>query len=467
MILNCAIHLTYHQAMRKCVRSIFCLVLLLLSISLSAQTNRKTELEQQKIRLLDEIELANKILEETRESRASSLGSIETVEQKLRLRQNLVRTLDRETELLTEEMDQLQEDIDTMQVEISRLKEEYAEMIRQAYKSRSKQSRLMFLMSSQSFNQAIRRLEYLKQYSDFRRRQVEEIKKTEIELNEKIAELAEQKTKKEALRTQLEQERNTLLAEREEQKKNIAQLQDKEKEITSELKEKQARAKKLENEIQRIIAAEIRRAKDKAIRQGIEEEAQRVGLIAGKDYTNRTNNRDLKSLIEKKKKELRAANKPVEESKPAPTYGLTPEATKLAASFTANRSLLPWPVKRGIVVANFGPQRHPVAKSVVLNNNGIDIATEKGSTALASFDGEVTSILRIPAEGFVVFVKHGNYFTIYKNLSELYVKSGDKVTARQELGKILTNEADGKTVLHFELWKETQVLDPLPWLARR
>lgn len=453
--------------MRKCARAILFLFLLISSVALEAQTNRKTELEQQKVRLLDEIELANKILDETRENRASTLGNIETVEQKLRLRENLVRTLDRETEIITREMDQLQTDIDTMEKQVARLKEDYAEMIQQAYKSRSKQSRLMFLLSSESFNQAIRRLEYLKQYSDFRRRQVEEIKKKESELNGKIAELTEQKTRKERLRTQLERERKKLLAERIEQQKNIAQLQDKEKEITAELKEKQARANKLENEIQRIIAAEIRRAKDKAIRQGIEEEAQRVGLIAGKEYTARTSNRDLKALIEKKKNELRAANKPVEEPKTKPSYDLTPEASKLAASFTANRSLLPWPVERGIVVANFGPQRHPVAKSVVLNNNGIDIATEKGSTALSSFDGEVTSILRIPAEGFVVFVKHGNYFTIYKNLSELYVKSGDEVVARQELGKILTNDTDGKTVLHFELWKETQVLDPLPWLARR
>lgn len=453
--------------MRKCARYILLLLGLVLPLLMVAQSERKTELEQQKIRLLDEIELANKILEETRESRASTLGNIETVEQKLRLRQNLVRTLDRETELITEEMDQLQTDIDTMEKQVTRLKEDYAEMIRQAYKSRSKQSRLMFLLSSQSFNQAIRRLEYLKQYSDFRRRQVDEIKRTESELSEKIAELGQQKAKKEVLRSQLEQERQKLLAEKKEQQKNIDELQVQEKEIASELKEKQARANKLENEIQRIIAAEIRKAKDKAIRQGIEEEAERLGLIAGKDFTNRTNNRDLQALIEKKKTELREANKPVAAAPAKPTYGLTPEATKLSASFTANRSLLPWPVERGIVVANFGPQRHPVAKSVVLNNNGIDIATEQGSKALAAFDGEVTSILRIPAEGFVVFVKHGNYFTIYKNLSELYVKKGDEVKAKQELGKILTNDSDGKTVLHFELWKETQVLDPLPWLARK
>lgn len=453
--------------MVKCARSILLILGLAISLLATAQSEKKAELEQQKIRLLDEIELANKILEETRESRASFLGNIETVEQKLRLRQNLVRTLDRETELISQEIDQMQADIDTMENQVARLKEHYAEMIRQAYKSRSKQSRLMFLMSSASFNQAVRRLEYLKQISDFRRRQVDEIIKTEAELDQKIGELTEQKAKKEGLRAQLEQERQKLLVEKREQEKSINALQDREKEIATELKEKQARANKLENEIQRVIAAEIRRSKEKAIRGGIEEEAERLGLISGKDYTNRTSNLNLTALIDKKKKALREANKPVAETKAKPTYDLTPEATKLSAGFAANRSILPWPVERGIVVTNFGPHRHPVAKSVVLNNNGIDIATEQGSKALASFDGEVTSILRIPSEGFVVFVKHGNYFTIYKNLSDLYVKKGDMVIAKQELGKILTNESDGKTVLHFELWQETQVLDPLPWLARK
>ncbi|MDZ7848036.1 MAG: peptidoglycan DD-metalloendopeptidase family protein [Owenweeksia sp.] len=206
--------------------------------------------------------------------------------------------------------------------------------------------------------------------------------------------------------------------------------------ITTELKEKQARAKRLENEIQRIIAAEIRKSRERAVRSNIEEEAKRVGLVT---TTNRTGNEALKELIEKKKNELREANKPVAEAPAKTSYELTPAASRLAANFTANKSLLPWPVERGIVVAKFGPYRHPVAKSVVLNNNGIDIATEQGSSALASFDGEVTSRFRIPGEGFVVFVKHGNYFTIYKNLSELFVKSGDQVKAPQELGKLLTN----------------------------
>ncbi|MEQ9263478.1 MAG: peptidoglycan DD-metalloendopeptidase family protein [Owenweeksia sp.] len=452
--------------MTKCVRLI---LILLMGFSLAQNSyaqgnNRKEKLQQLKIRLQDEIELANKILSETRKSQNSSLGAIETVEQKLKLRQDLIRTIDRELEILDKDIYRLDGEVDTLQKRVEKLKDDYAKMIRQAYKSKNKYSRLMFLLSSRDFNQAIRRLEYLKQYSEFRRRQVEEVKKQQNELNEKIAELNRQKTRKAALRGQMEKEKSTLVTEKKSQEKAIADLRLKEKEITKELKEKQTEAKKLENEIQRIIAAEIRRAREQAIRRQIEDEAIQMGLVSGKDFTNRTSNESLKVLIDKKKKALAAANKPVKESN-IPAYNLTPEATRLAANFAANRSRLPWPVERGLVVARFGPQQHPIAKSVIINNNGIDIATEKGSKARATFDGEVSRVIRTPGAALAVFIRHGNYFTVYNNLSEVYVKQGDNVKSMQEIGSVFFNELEGKTVLHFELWKELQVVDPLPWLS--
>ncbi len=453
--------------MQKCAKLLFVFVFCLPLITLG-QRDRKLELEKQKVRLQDEIELANELLKETRENRESSLGNIQTVEQKLRLRQNLIRTLDRETDLINEEVSELETEIDTLEAQVARLKNEYAAMIRQARKSSNRFSRLMFIFSSTDFNQAMRRLEYLKQISEYRRRQVEEIQEKENILNEKIATLSQQKLKKEALRGQMERERQTLIAEREDYQQNISNLKQKESEIASELKSKKAKALQLDQEIQRIIAAEIKRAKERAIRQGIESEAKKVGLIAGKDFSNRTTNRQLEGMIAAKKEELKAANKPVEEKSESPSYALTPEASRLAASFAANKSLLPWPVDRGIIILGFGPYRHPVAKSVELDNNGIDIATEKGSTARAAFEGEVTSqgIIRVPGEGFAVIVNHGSYYTIYRYLSEVYVKSGDKVTPKQNIGLIRTDD-QGKTVLHFELWKENQPLNPEPWLAQK
>lgn len=454
--------------MLRCAKQLLVLLFLCAAVVASAQRDdRKVKLERQKIRLQDEIELANKILLETRNTKKLSLINVETVEQKLRLRQNLINTLDRETEMLNRESAKLQMDIDTLEAQVAQLKDDYAEMIRQARKSSDNYSRLMFILSSRDFNQALRRLEYLKQYSEYRRRQVEEIKQKEADLSDKLVELNRQKIKKEVLKAQMQDERNKLIAERNEQQQAIASLSEKESEITKELTEKQVQAKKLENEIQRIIAAEIRRAKEAAIRRGIEDEAKSLGLISGKDFSSRTTNRALEDLIAKKKAELKAANKPVaaKPTAPASSYKLTPEATKLAAGFAANKSLLPWPVERGLVVQGFGPYRHPIAKSVVMNNNGIDIATEKGSKARAAFSGEVSKVIRVPGGAITIIVSHGNYFTIYQNLAEVYVKSGDKVTAKQELGLVYTDPTEGKTILHFELWKETQMLDPQPWLA--
>ena len=448
----------------KGFRNYILLFFLLAALASWGQSNRKEKLQQLKIKLQDEIELANKILSETQKDRELSLSQISTVQKKLKLRENLIRTLDKEQEILGKEIDVLQTDIDTLQKKVNKLKADYAKMIKQAYKSKNKYSRLMFILSSRNFNQAVRRLEYLKQYSEYRRRQVDEITARQNELNEKINVLTRQKERKAALRNQMKAENDKLIAEKEEQESAIASLQTKEKEITKELKNKQKEAKKLENEIQRIIAAEIRRAKEAAIRKQIEDEAKRVGLIAGKDYTKRTANKKLKDLIEKKKAELRAANKPVKESS-APVYALTPEATRLAANFAANKSRLPWPVERGLVISKFGPQRHAIAKSVIINNNGIDIATEKGSKARAAFDGEVSRVLRIPGQALAVIVIHGNYFTYYQNLSEVFVKQGDKIKGMQEIGTVYNNESEGRSVLHFELWKETQSLDPLPWLA--
>lgn len=433
------------------------------------QSAKKDKLQRQKVRLQDEIELANKILSETKKNQVLSLGNIQTVQQKLKLRQNLVRTLDKEMTLLDKNIKKTNSDIDTLEKKIAKLKEDYARMIRQANKSKNKYSRLMFILSSSNFNQAIRRMEYLKQYSEFRRRQVEEINSQQLVLNEKIEKLNSQKSRKSILKTQMEREEAKLLAEKEEQEKTIKELKSRETEIAAELKTKQKQAKKVEGEIQKIIAAEIKRAKQRAIRRQIEDEAKLVGLIESKDYSSKTSNKQLKVLIENKKKEIRASGQNVAAS--PKQYSLTPEAKKLAANFAANRSRLPWPVVRGLVIQKFGSHRHPVAQNVIFTFNGIDIATEKGIKTRAVFEGEVVSAMRIPGGAFALIIGHGSYYSVYQNLSEVYVKMGDKVKNGQDLGLIYT-DAQNQTNLHFEIWKtgsnqQPVPMDPLPWLSQR
>ncbi len=430
------------------------------------QDDHKEKLQQLKVKLQNDIKLANKVLSETKKSQVLSLSEITTLQQKLKLRESLIRTIDKEQEILNREVEELQANVDTIEKKISRLKNDYAKMVRQTRKTKNKYSRLLFILSSRSFNQAIHRLEYLKQYSEYRRRQVDEIVAHQNDLNEKISILSHQKERKNVLRNQIDTEREKLLIEKEEQEKAIARLQKKQSQIIKELKVKQAKAKKLENEIHRIVAAEIRKARKEAIRKQIENEAKKVGLVAGKDYTKRTTNNRLKRLVKKKKAKLRTANKGVEEPI-SPAYSLTPEAIQLASNFAANKNRLPWPVKRGLVISGYGPQRHSVAKSVIINNNGIDIATEKGSKARVTFDGKVSRIIRIPGEALAIIISHGNYFTLYQNLSEVFVKSGDKVKGMQEIGAVYTNENEGCSILHFELWKQTQPLDPLSWLVSK
>tara|TARA_R110002096_G_scaffold434692_1_gene657437 strand:- start:61365 stop:62738 length:1374 start_codon:yes stop_codon:yes gene_type:complete len=457
--------------MSACPKYIFSFLIgfLLAGAMAFGQSGKKDKLQRQKVRLQDEIELANKILSETKKNQELSLSNIQTVQQKLKLRQNLVRTLDKEMILLDKNIRKTNTEIDTLEKKIAKLKEDYARMIRQANKSKNKYSRLMFILSSSNFNQAIRRMEYLKQYSEFRRRQVEEINEKQLALNEKIEKLNSQKTRKAALKSQMEREEAKLIAEKEAQEKTIKELKNKESEIALELKSKQKEAKKIEKEIQRIIAAEIKRAKERAIRRQIEDEAKLVGLVANKDFSSKTSNKQLKVLIENKKKEIRASGQKVAAA--PKQYSLTPEAKQLAANFAANRGRLPWPVVRGLVIQKFGSHRHPIAKNVIVTYNGIDIATEKGVKARSIFQGEVLSAVRIPGGAFAVIVGHGSYFTVYQNLSEVYVKMGDKVKNGQDLGLIYT-DPQNQTNVHVEIWKtgsnqEPVPMDPLPWLSQR
>jgi septal ring factor EnvC (AmiA/AmiB activator) len=438
---------------------------LALASSLQAQESERQKLEAQKIKLLDEIELANRILEETQKDKANSLGTIETVQQKLKLRGRLIRTLDREIELLNEEEADLRESTDTLRVRIETLKASYAVMIKQAYKSRKNISRLMFILSSDDFNQALRRIEYLKQYSAYRERQVREIEKKEKELAKEMDKLRVQKVRKNAVRIQLNLEKKKLSDERLSQEGAILAFQEMEENLNNSLKEKQIEAQKVEKEIGRIIAAEIARVKAAAVRNQLEDRAIEIGLIRGKDFSSNTTNSSIKEIIAKKEAALKAAN--IKVAAAAPNYELTPEARLLSSNFEANRKRLPWPVERGLVVGNFGPQRHPVVKSVIIDNRGIDIATEKNTAIRAIFDGEVIKMFRMPTGQLALIINHGTYFSVYQNLTEITVNKGDKVTKMQSLGKSYTNPINSETKLHFEIWSNQNAVNPLLWLSAK
>lgn len=382
----------------------------------------KEDLQRQKKSLQEEINYTNKLINETQESKRISINQLNTLDQKIRIREELMGTIDREIKLIDLEINRQKEQIDSLENELELLREQYAEMIKQAYRSRSSYTRLMFLLSANDFNQAYKRLQFLKQYNEFRRKQAERLTQMEADLEVRIAALEIEKKEKEALRADKQQERELLAGEKQQQRLTVNALADKERDLKKDLRQKQKDAKRLQEAIQLIIEEEIRKAREAA------------------------KAKDPEAKFE--------------------AFAMTPEAKALSANFTSNRGKLPWPVERGIIVSPYGEQPHPVLRGITIKNDGVDIATQKGAVARSCFEGQVSAIIRIPGAGRAVVVRHGEYLTVYGNLNEVFVAQGQTLATKEMIGTVRTDATDDQTILQFQLWKGASKQDPEPWLFK-
>lgn len=398
-------------------------VLLMLSGISFSQTRK--DLESKKAQLQKEIELTNKLLEETQMDKKTTLNQLKTLRRKISIREELIRTINTELGMLDTQISTTADSIVVLEAQLKRLKGEYAKMIYFAYKNQNAYQRLMFLFAAEDFNQAYKRMKYLQQYSAHRKMQAEQILSTTEELNQKKAELEARKNQKNALLGNEIAEKKNLASEQNQQEGLAKNLQAKEKKLKQDLKTKQEAAARLNRAIEDVIRREIEAAKKRA-------EAE------GKKATPGTS-----------------------------ALAMTPEAAKLSADFAGNRGSLPWPVDQGIITSTFGDHPHPVLKGIMTKNNGIDISTRKGTVARALFDGTVSGVVIIPGANKAVIVRHGEYLSVYSNLDEVYVKMGDKVSTKQNIGLVHTNEEDSKTEIHLEIWKGTTKLDPSDWLFRK
>lgn len=400
----------------------YCFIFLigcLFSVTLFGQS--KTELEKKKKKLLSEINYTNKLLKETEKTKKNSLDQLNVLSTKINQRQALINTLSAQSMLLNKEIKKLEEEINRLEKTLQLLKDEYAKMIYYAFKNRSPYSKLMFVFAADNFNQAYKRLKYLQQYTDFRKEQVQNIIATKTELEKKIAALEEKKKEKQSIIVEKEMENQSLIGEKLKKQEVVQSLQSKEQELKKQLAEKRAASLKLQKAIERIIEEEIRKAKEAAEKAG----------------------------------------------KSSKGYPLTPEAQELSNSFSANKGSLPWPVKEGVITEKFGQHPHPVLEGIMVNNNGIDISTTKNAMARAIFEGEVSSVAIIPGEGKVVMVRHGAYLTVYSYMSEVFVKKGDKVSTKQNLGVLVEQPGKSKSELHLEIWKGLTKLNPEYWIYRK
>ena len=398
---------------------IFLLGFLLCSSLSFSQNNKQKELETRRQELRREIQKINELRTENKTIAKSKLSLIEDFNHKISVLDNLIKVTNRQANLLTREINTNQSKITSLRDELKQLKAEYAAMIVKSYKSKNQQSRIMFLLSSNNFKQAYKRVQYMQQYADHQKKQGETIKAKTKELQNINTNLLKQK-----------EEKNNLIAEN-----KVTQ-----KSLESERKQQQA----LMKEIQGNISRYANQIKDK------EKEARRIDAEI---------NKIIRAAIAK-------SNKKAGKSSSSKTFALTPEGLALAKNFEANRGKLVWPVSKGVVQMGYGKQPHPVIKSLTINSNGVRIATEKGAKARAVFNGEVIGVVANKNVNPFVIIQHGNYITYYKNLSKIYVKAGDKVTTKQDIGEVFTNPSTGETILSFVISKDTDTQNPSSWIYK-
>ena len=372
-------------------------------------------MKPKKKRLQQEIVQINSLLKSSAKKRANVLTEVETVQLKMDRQDALIRLTNRQINRLNQEITLNLRNIEQLRVELTKLKKDYAEMVVSARKNQSAQNRLMFVLSSESFWQAYKRMTYMKQYAAYRKQQGEQIATKTKTLQQYTNDLVAQRKDKEQLIRENRDAQKALDTVRARQSSLVQQLKRKEKSYVAQIKKKQKQQAAIDKEINRLIREAIAASNKKA--------------------GTKTKN-----------------------------FVLTPEAKALAASFATNKGRLPWPVEKGIVTQKFGTQRHPVVRTTTIKSNGVTLSAPEGSEARSVFEGKVLNIVQFTGSNPIVLVQHGNYITSYKNLSKVYVKKGDKISAKQAIGQIFTNKDTGKTALQFSLFQNTTPQNPALWL---
>lgn len=414
-----------------------------------SQESQQEKLEQRKAQIQQEIRDNEKLLQSVKKKEKSAVSVVIVQANKIKLKEKLINTTERQAKLLGNDIYINQLQINKLNRELDTLKGDYAKMIVKSYKSRSEQSRAMFILSSNSFLQAYKRAQYMKQYTSYRKMQGDEIKSKSNQLAEHNEKLGVQKSAKQKLIVENEKERLSLLKAKQEQQKVVNSIKKDKNKIAAEIKKRQAEAKAIDRQIDRIVREAIAEANRKAALEKAMERAKAEAKTG-----------DSKEDIKTRAKAIVSSNPIAMSSK----IVLTAEAKILADNFKANRGKLPWPVEKGFVSLPYGDQPHPQFPALRVHNSGVEITTDQGATARAVFAGEVTSVMVLSPVNKAVMIQHGDYFTVYQNLSSVSVSKGDKVSIKQAIGKVRTNGETGRTVLKFTISQNTTYNNPASWL---
>ncbi|GGG23947.1 murein hydrolase activator EnvC family protein [Pontibacter amylolyticus] len=408
--------------MKALYKSAFFLIILLLPLVTQAQKQKsKAQLEKEKKENLNRIKEANRILQQTKVQKEASIGQLNAIQEKIAVQKGVISTISREIKLLETGLKETEGIVGELQSDLESLKAEYATMVYAASKTANSYNKLMFVFAADSFNQMVRRLRYLQQYSEARKKQVEQINKVQAALTGQLRTLESQREEKRGLLNKQMAENKNLVSLRAQQDGMIQKLSKQEEQLKKEVAQRQQAVRKLDNLIADIVKEEIARAARAAREEG------RATSGSSSKIT------------------------------------LTPEAALISSSFAGNRGRLAWPVDRGFISQKFGRHNHPVLKGVVVENRGIDIQTGQGEPARAIFEGKVLTVASVPGMNNIVMVQHGEYFAVYAKLRTVNVKEGQDVKPKDVIGTVYT-DANGTTELQFQLWKNNTNLNPESWI---
>jgi septal ring factor EnvC (AmiA/AmiB activator) len=396
-------------------KNIFFICLLMMLVSTLSQGQSLEELRKKKEKTKEQINYTNRLLEEAKKNEKQTLNKYNILNKQIELRTNLITGINTEVGVLDENIGQNAWLINSLNADLEELKKEYARMLVFAQRNSTNYSKVLFVLSASDFNQAYKRMVYLKQYTEYRKRQAELINWMHDLISDKVNKLQVRRTEKETLLQTQKAEAEKLAREKKEQGKVLTTLQQQQKDFKKKLQEQQKIESQLSRAIERIIEEEVNRAKK-----------------SGKE-----------------------------------TYEMTPEQKLVSGQFEQNKKRIPWPVERGVITGHFGVHEHPVLKNIQVKNNGIDISTAQGATARAVFGGEVSRVFQVSGGNAAVIIRHGKYLTVYSNLVNVQVKTGQKVSLKQTIGTIGSDsEDDNKSVLKFQIWRENEKLDPEQWISR-
>lgn len=401
-------------------------VSLLWSVEASGQiSSSREQLEKQKAEILKKLRVFDDILQKTSAEKKETIGNLNALNRRFETQTRLVNTLDREINAIDAEIQATESKINQLEAELTALKAEYSRMLYTTSKSNRSLSIVAFVFSSENFNQLYMRLKYLKQYTDSRKKQAEQIEKVTAQLELEKSQQAQRKKDKEVLLTDAETERAKLKEMRAEQQGIVTSLSKKEQEIRNQIAAAKKQQQQLESMIRKAIEEEIRLAEEKA-----------------------------------KKSDSRATKSS------GSSIPMTPEVAALSSSFAGNQGRLPWPVESGVITQTYGDHPHPTLRGITVPSDGINIRTLPNANVRAVFDGVIAKIAAMPGYGQTVLIKHGEYYTLYSKMESTSVKIGQVVKARQVIGKVATN-SNGEAEIHFQTWKGLKKMNPASWISSR